>query len=196
MEGKTEKKKIIKYLKKNIGKKRFDHVVGTAKCAVKMAEVYDVDAGKAETAALLHDCAKELNDKMILKKARKYGFEIDDMYLDIPQLLHGAAGALTAKEKFGISDADILEAICYHTVPKPDMCALAKIIYVADKIEETRTFSDVKEIREAVGEKSLDHIFLMTLKRVKLSHILNNKPLHPASLETYNHIVSSLYKTR
>jgi predicted HD superfamily hydrolase involved in NAD metabolism len=196
MEGKADKKKIIKYLKKNIRQKRFDHVMGTAECAVKMAEAYGADADKAETAALLHDSAKELSDKTILKKAKKYGFEIDKMYLDIPQLLHGAAGALIAGEKFGIEDADILEAICYHTVPKPHMCDLAKIIYVADKIEKTRTFSDVKEIREAVGRKSLDHVFLMTLKRVKLSHILNNKPLHPASLATYNHIVSSLYKTR
>lgn len=194
MENKAGKKKMIRYLEKNIRQKRFDHVMGTAECAVKMAQAYGVDADKAETAALLHDCAKELSDKKIIKKARKYGFEIDDMYMDIPQLLHGAAGALVAKDKFGVDDPDILEAICYHTVPKPHMCDLSKIIYVADKIEQTRTFSDVKEIREAVGDKSLDHVFLMTLKRVKLSHILNNKPLHPASLDTYNHIVSSLYK--
>ena len=194
MEDRADKKKIIKYLKKKIRQKRFEHVIGTAECAVKMAEAYGMDADRAETAALLHDCAKESSDGMILKHAQEYGFKIDDMYLDIPQLLHGAAGALVAKEKFGIKDPDILEAICYHTVPKPHMCDLAKIIYIADKIEETRTFDDVKEIREAIGKKSLDHVFLMTLKRVKLSHILNNKPLHPASLETYNHIVSSLYK--
>jgi HD superfamily phosphohydrolase YqeK len=77
-------------------------------------------------------------------------------------------------------------------VPKPGMSDLAKIIYVADKIEPTRIFDDVKEIRDAIGKESLDKVFLMTLKRVKLSHILNNKPLHPASLETYNDMVSSL----
>jgi predicted HD superfamily hydrolase involved in NAD metabolism len=147
---------------------------------------------KAETAALLHDSAKELSDKSVFKKAVEYGFEIDDMYVKEPQLLHGAAGALIAKEKFDIEDEEILEAISYHTVPKPGMCDLAKILYVADKIERTRTFDDLKEIRDAVGKESLDYVFLMTLKRVKLSHILKNKPLHPSSLDTYNYIVMNL----
>jgi len=167
--------------------------MGTVECAVKMAEIYGADVTKAETAALLHDCAKETSDKNLLKKASKYGFEIDEMHLQIPQLLHGAAAAHIAKEKFGVDDGEILEAISYHTVPKPNMCDLAKILYVADKIEKTRMFSDLKEIREAVDEaKALDDVFLMTLKCVKLEHIINNKPLHPASLETYNHIVSAM----
>ena len=166
--------------------------MGTAAYAVEMAQIYGVDENKAEIAALLHDSAKELSDKVVLKKAVIYGFPMDEMYYKTPQLLHGAAAALVAKERFGIQDKDILEAICYHTVPKPGLCDLAKIIYVADKIEPTRTFDDVKEIRDAVGKESLDAVFLMTLKRVKLSHILNNKPLHPASLETYNDMVSSL----
>ncbi len=192
MEYKQEKKKIVKYLKKSIKKKRFEHTMGTVSCAIEMAQIYDVSIKKAEVAALLHDCAKELNDKTLHKKALSYGFPLDEMYTKNPQLLHGAAAALIAKDKFKIEDEDILEAICYHTVPKPGLSNLAKIIYVADKIEPTRTFNDIKEIRDAVGKESLDKVFLMTLKRVKLSHILNNKPLHPASLETYNDMVSSL----
>ena len=194
MAAKIDKEKILKYLKKNIKQRRFEHTLGTAECAVKMAKKYGADEKKAELAALLHDCAKEDTDKSLLKKAKKYGFEIDEMYESIPQLLHGAAAALVARDKFDVNDEQILEAICYHTVPKPHMSNLSKIIYVADKIEKTRTFGDLKEIREAVGKKPLDYVFLMTLKRVKLAHILNNKPLHPASLETYNHIVSSINK--
>jgi predicted HD superfamily hydrolase involved in NAD metabolism len=192
MEYKEEKKKIIKYLKKKIKQKRFEHTMGTASCAIEMAQIYGADAKRAEIAALLHDCAKELSDKAVRKKALSYGFPLDEMYNKNPQLLHGAAAALIAKDKFKIQDEDILEAVCYHTVPKPGMSDLAKIIYVADKIEPTRIFDDVKEIRDAIGKESLDKVFLMTLKRVKLSHILNNKPLHPASLETYNDMVSSL----
>lgn len=193
MNNKVDTKRMIKYLKKHIKDKRLEHILGTAECAMKMAKIYKVDKDKAEIAALLHDCAKEESDKTLLKKAKEYGFKIDKMYMDIPQLLHGAAAAHISKEKFGIKDEDILEAICYHTVPKPNMCDLAMLIYVADKIEKTRTFSDVKAIREAVEKhKPLKDVFLMTLKRVKLSHILNNKPLHPSSLATYNHIVLNL----
>lgn len=193
MKDRTDTKKIIKYLKKHIKDRRLEHTLGTAECAIKMAKIYKVDVKKAEIAALLHDCAKEESDKALLKMAKEYGFEIDEMYRDIPQLLHGVAAALISRDKFGIEDEDILEAICYHTVPKPDMCDLAKIIYIADLIEKTRTFSDVKAIREAVGKhKPLTSVFLMTLKCVKLSHILNNKPLHPSSLATYNHIVSNM----
>ncbi len=192
MLGEKEKKKIIKFLKKNIKDRRLEHTLGTAECAIKMAKAYGIDTEKAEMAALLHDCAKELSDKAVMKKAVEFGFEVDEMYRKVPQLLHGAAGAQMAKEKFKINDRDVLEAICYHTVPKPQMCSLSKIIYVADKIEKTRTFDDVEEIRNAVGKEPLNHVFLMTLKRVKLSHILRNKPLHPSSLDTYNHIIMNL----
>ncbi len=195
MKDKTAQKEIIKYLKKHITEKRLDHTLGTAECAVKMAKIYDVKEKSAEVAALLHDCAKESKDKELIEKAKEYGFAIDGMYKKIPQLLHGAAGALVAKKKFGIKDKDILEAICYHTIPKPNLSDLAKVIYIADKIERTRIFDDVEEIRSAVEKrKPLDHVFLMTLKRVKLSQILNNKPVHPSSLDTYNHIVSSMKK--
>ncbi len=192
MLGEKERKKIIKYLKKHIKARRFEHTMGTAECAVKMAKVYGVDEKKAQIAALLHDCAKEQDDKIVIKNALEFGFKLDEMYEREPQLLHGAAGARIAKKKFEIEDEEILEAICYHTVPKPKMCDLAKIIYVADKIERTREFNDIKAIRDEIGKESLDHVFLSTLKRVKLSHILRNRPLHPSSLETYNHLIMKL----
>ena len=39
---------------------------------------------------------------------------------------------------FDITDSDILEAVRVHTFGEPGMCDLAKILYVADKIEPGR----------------------------------------------------------
>lgn len=188
---KFNEEKVLRYLKKHLKPSRLKHTLSTKKYAAILAKHYSIDEKKAYAAAILHDCAKWMDDKKVIKCAMQYGFVPDEMFIQYPQLMHGAAGAYIAKEKFGIKDCEILEAICCHTIPKPDMCDLAKLIYVADKIEETRDYEYVKNIRDSL-HLSLDEIFLMTLKKIKLWHIENNIPLHIHSVDTYNKMISKL----
>lgn len=183
--------KIVKYLKKHLTKKRYEHTKSTVKCAIELAKRFDEDANKARLAALAHDCAKWMDKELLLKNAKSYGINIDDFYLVNIELLHSYAGANIAKRKFKISDKDILDAICYHTIPVPDMSNLAKIIYIADKIEETRESKELKLIRKK-KELKLDELFLLTLKTIKIWHIENDKMVHVDSLHTYNAVLKSL----
>ena len=56
----------------------------------------------------------------------------------VPSLLHGKVGAIYAREKYGVEDKDILNAISYHTTARPGMSLLEKIIFIADYIEPSR----------------------------------------------------------
>ncbi len=90
-------KDIEKYLEDNIKPKRLKHIYGTVEAAKKLAEHYGESVDDAELAALLHDCAKNLDDDELIDLSTKYGYNVDEVLLHQPQLLHGVAGAYIAK---------------------------------------------------------------------------------------------------
>ena len=134
--------------------KRYQHSVRVAEFGLQLAKRHGVDPDKVITAALLHDIGRELRKKNLRKWASKY-FKIDSIERRQVVLLHGKAGAAIAKEKFGIEDEEILEAIKYHTTGKPGMSKLAKIIYIADNAEPNRKQS-TREYRERILDLPLD----------------------------------------
>lgn len=78
--------------------------------------------------------------------------DLSEQDLENGEILHGFVASVYVKEKFGIEDKEILEAICYHTVGKVGMSLIGKIVYIADAIEETRNYPNVVAIRENTRE--------------------------------------------
>ena len=107
---------------------------------------------KAFVACLLHDVAKYVPSS----DYAKYGFTpSDDMP---PSVVHSFLGAEVARQDFGITDKEILDAIAYHTTGRPNMTELDKIVYVADKTEESRPYP-----LEHLLQGSLDDKFIACL---------------------------------
>ena len=76
--------------------------------------------------------------------------------MEAPQVLHGIYGACYAKKHFQIDNEEILSAIYYHTLGKPAMTTLEKIVYLADYIEVRRgNREDLTAIRE-IAFRDLD----------------------------------------
>ena len=50
-------------MEKNLDAKRYEHTLGVAYTAAALAMRYGCDVKDAQTAGLLHDCAKCLSDK-------------------------------------------------------------------------------------------------------------------------------------
>ena len=123
-------KKIRKSMEKELDAKRYEHTLGVAYTAAALAMCNDVDLIKAETAGLLHDCAKCFSDDKKISVCRKNNMEINSVESRNPYLLHAKAGYCIAKNKFDIEDQDILNAILNHTTGRPGMSILEKIIYL------------------------------------------------------------------
>ena len=117
---------------------RYEHTLGVSYTAMALAMRYGQDLDQAELAGLLHDCAKYFNDEEIIKKCRKHGIEVSEAELRAPAVLHAKYGAWLAKNRYGVSDPEILSAIRWHTTGRANMTTLDKIIYVADYIEPRR----------------------------------------------------------
>lgn len=130
--------KLRKEMQKALDDERFDHTCGVAYTAASLSFVHGCDLQKALTAGFLHDCAKNIPDEKKIKLCEKHGIEITDAEAAAPALLHAKLGAFLAEHKYGVTDAEILDAIRCHTTGRPRMTLLDKIIFVADYIEPNR----------------------------------------------------------
>lgn len=131
--------KLRKKMKKALEPKRYEHTLSVAYTAANLAAIHGVDVEKALVAGMLHDCAKCLSHKEQLELCTKNHLPLSDLETaeDSP-LIHAKAGSILAKIEYGITDVDILHAICFHTTGRPQMSPLEKVIYVADYIEPER----------------------------------------------------------
>lgn len=129
---------IRKHLNKKLDLFRYEHTLGVSFTCQALAMRYGYDLDKAELAGLLHDCAKRYDNTALMEKCRKREIPITPAEEEDPSLLHAKLGAWIAKEKYGVEDEEILNAIRCHTTGRTGMTLLDKILYVADYIEPRR----------------------------------------------------------
>ena len=157
--------------------KRLLHTLNVGYLSCALAERFGEDPGRALIAGALHDCAKELDIDYQRELAMSYAGNV----FEDKKLLHSPAGALFAKERFGIDDQAVLDAICYHTTGRGGMSVLEKIVYLADKIEPSRTYTDLTDIRK-MAYTDLDEAVRMTVRSVRNKFEEQGRQIHPYTL--------------
>src|SRR5579871_4908196 len=101
------------------------HVQRTAILARELAIAHEVDPDRAELAALLHDIADRYSDAELLTLAERYGLPVSLTEARVPRLLHGAVGAAILADEWGITDAELLEAVRQHVTGGAPMSKLS-----------------------------------------------------------------------
>ncbi len=182
---------IIKKLSTMVDKRRLKHIFGVRDTAIILAEEYNADIEKAKVAALLHDCAKNLSEERLIKKAKEADIIIDDVYQQVPTLLHAPVGAEIAKEEFEVEDEEILKAISLHTLGGKNMTLLDKIIFLADYIEPNRQCKAINELREAIVDKTLDQSVRLACENTIGYNLKLGKVIHLQSIELRNSLISN-----
>ena len=163
---------------------RFAHSLAVARTSFQLAVRYGIDPVRAETAGLLHDCAKCLSPSEMRKIARKYHITDDPAVLGSPSLLHSLAGVPVARERYGVEDPDILDAIAFHNTGHAGMSRLAMCVCLADFIEPNREpFPMLEEVRR-LSAVSLEKALLLSLECVAAHVRSRGKELHPRTLDT------------
>jgi nicotinate-nucleotide adenylyltransferase len=148
---------------------RFLHSRNTALLARDLARRYGLDGEAAYLAGIAHDMAKDLDRGETLALAERAG-PLTERERKRPGLLHGRAAAVLLRERLGIHNRDVLEAVSFHTTGKADMGPLAQAVFIADKIEVSRQDVDPR-FRELAGRAggaepgdSLEWLFLAVLE--------------------------------
>lgn len=167
---------------------RFNHSLCVMDSAVSLAERWGADVEKARIAGLLHDCAKNYTHDELYGICDKYGIILDDVTKNEPGLLHPIAGACILKDEYGIDDGEIYDAVYYHTVGKPNMPLLTKIIFIADCIEPSRESGWADEVRAVVYD-DIDRALLIQLDNTIKSVLKKGTLLHTNTINTRNFYV-------
>lgn len=160
--------KMSRKLEKYLTQDRFVHTQGVRFTSAALAMAHGADIRKAETAGLLHDCAKCIPDQKKLKLCDRYNVEVTKVEKDNPFLLHAKLGACIASLKYDIDDPEILDAIRYHTTGRPEMTMLEQIVFIADYIEPRRSKSPNLEAIRREAFRDLDECCYLILKDMLL----------------------------
>jgi nicotinate-nucleotide adenylyltransferase len=137
---------------------RFLHSRNTALLAHDICRRFHLDPVAGYLAGIAHDIGKPLPEDELIRLARRDGQGISPMEYKKVSLLHARAGAVLLKDRFGVHNEDILEAVRLHTIGDRSMGPLAKAVFIADKIEPSRE-QVTDRLREPARYPGLDELF-------------------------------------
>lgn len=178
------REELLNKVKKSVSERRYQHILGVEKAAVKIAKKNGYDCEKASIAALVHDYAKERSNEEFKQKI--LDDNLDEDLLNWNNFIwHGVVGAEIIKEQLQITDEEILNAVRRHTVGAVEMTLLDKIIYVADFVEQGRTFPDV-EIARVLAYSDLNVAVGFEAKHTLEYLISSSSLVYPEAILTYN----------
>ena len=155
-----------KYKEYGMKDSRIEHTYRVTKMAIILAKIHSVSVEKAIRGALMHDIGKYVSAKSLQDR----GFTLNENAFSCPSPVeHCYTSEAIAREDLGETDEDVLRAIINHTTGDKGMSDLEKVVFLADYIEEGRTFEGVETVRKACYnslnegmrlalEKTLDYV--------------------------------------
>lgn len=164
---------------------RYHHSILVSFITKELLDNYHINCDEAIIGALYHDVCKNFTKDDYLNLLGNKYYKYQDKLI-----LHGLGGYYYLKNVLGIKNKDVLFAVKHHTELNKTNSEIAKIIYLADKIERSRNYPEVELIRK-LAFTNLDlalltfidyqEIFLksknikLTLQTLKMKKYLINK---------------------
>ena len=190
--------RINEDLKKELSEKRYNHSVGVMNKAMELAKIYRINVNKAKLVGLAHDIGKDLSKEEKIKYMEENNLEIDEIERKNVGLLHAKIGADICKKRYGFTQ-DMQDAIKFHTTGNENMNDFAKLIFVADKIEDGRNYTNERKMKileemRKLAKEDLNRAVLYELDE-SIEFTLQKKELiHLDSIRTRNKIIMELNK--
>lgn len=172
---------LLQATKKQLKPERWDHTLRVVDTAVELAKQYGADPHKAMIASILHDYCKFWSKEQLTEWILRYQLPSD--LLDYhKEIWHAPVGAEVARIEFGIEDEDILQSIRSHTVGRPGMSLLEKVVFLADYIEPGRKFPGVDEVRQ-LAKLHLDQAVLKAMNNTINFLQSQKQDVYPLAIE-------------
>lgn len=175
-------------IKPFLSQKRYYHSLCVRDAAVHLAKKYEVNEEKAEIAGILHDIMKDVPPDEQLKMMMRYDIILTDVERSAQKLWHAMLGEAYLEKELKITDAEILNAVRYHTTGRANMTLLDKIIFIADFISADRDYDGVEELRKA-AEVSLEEAIIEGMVYTIQDLAKDCRAIHPDTIAAYNEAV-------
>ncbi len=185
------RREVLQWLEKAVPAKRLQHILRVEAMAIALAQQHDLAVDLAQQAGLMHDLAKCFKPSQLLAVAEAEGWTLDPAEMNCPHLLHAPVGAVVARDTFGVTNPQVLNAIAHHTLGSPDMDALGCVIYLADSLEPGRGDTPQLQHLRQLSYRDLGGATYETCV-ASLQHLLENRrPVHPRTILTHNSFLQS-----
>ena len=169
-----------------------DHIERSREVSQELALRHNVDARLADMGTAAHDLARALNRSRLLAEAERLGLPFGLVEEREPILLHGPIAARWLHDEDGELDESVLESVAWHTTGRPGMSEVAKVVFLADKLDPRKVerFPYLKRVGDT-SKHSLDLAILEYLDRTLEFFLCNGNLIHPASIEFRNQLMVS-----
>lgn len=129
--------------------RRLGHVLAVRDMVARLAELYcPEDNLWLQAAALLHDITKERSTEEQIALCETYHLPRTRGDVLTPKCFHAVtAAALIPDEYPEYADPRVVSAVRWHTTGHEDMTLGEKLVYLADYIDESRSFPDCVTLR-------------------------------------------------
>jgi predicted HD superfamily hydrolase involved in NAD metabolism len=142
-------------------------------------------------AALLHDYGKIYNYRELLDIIVKNKLKLSLFEKNNPHIIHSFAAPFLLERDFGIKDPVILGAVRQHTTGSLNMNFIDKIIYISDKLEASRDFENIKNLRK-LSETDIN-LCLLEVYKSNIIYVINRGYLlYPDTSKIWNYICGGL----
>ncbi len=186
-------------ISKHISGKRLLHTYAVENEIKRLGQIFGFDEAdiiKLRISALLHDITKEIPTEKQIEFCEERGIKVTEDDKKSPKLFHSLTGAHLARELYpDLIDQTVFGAILYHTSGRPNMTLFEKLLYLADYIEETRTFPDCITLRNyfysanEFTEEHLNKTLLLSYDMTVKNLIDEGKTIHPTTISARNALI-------
>ena len=190
-------------VKNALGEKRFSHTLGVEREIERLARIYCPDkAVMLRAAALLHDITKEYSAERQLEIMESFGVDTAEYKKQSRKIYHSLTASLIIPEEYPeFATPELVHSVCVHTTGCGDMSLSDKLLYLADYIEETRTFEDCVTLRKyfwdgiEAGEDKQEHLNKTLLKSFDMTLcdlIENGNVISQTTIEARNFLIGEI----
>lgn len=129
---------------------RYRHILEVENMIARLGALYCPERiPMLRAAALLHDLTKEYPAVQHEEILDRSGVTVDREMQLAPKLYHAMTAPIVISERFPhLATTDLLEAVRYHTTGRKGMSIEEMLLYLADYIDESRTFPQCITLRD------------------------------------------------
>ena len=185
---------------------RYEHTLAVEEMVTTLAQIYCPEKIlDLRAAALLHDITKEYDYKVQTAMLSKPGLEFNKDEKLSPKTFHARTAALLIPEIYPeFSDDDVISAIRWHTTGRAGMSLADKLLYLADYIDNSRTFADCVTLRayffskdvRAMDEKAriehLNRTLLMSFDMTIKALLADGKIISKDTINARNDVICEI----
>lgn len=169
------------------------HIRRVSHIALEIGRIHSLDLEKIAFATQYHDLARVTPPKLLLTECKNLGIPVGDFEKQLPLLLHGpVAAAWVQVADNALASPEVVEAIQHHSVASPNMSQIAKVVFLADKLDphKIERYPFQLEVSKA-STHDLDKALFIFIHREITMRLGLNQLIHPQSITTRNYLLES-----